>query len=178
MFTLGGLYPELRTFFTKHLGVQTLTAKMVYDKLKGSELSVDEARQTIVTFNSFLAGGRHEFDPAPVLKKAVFPVRFPNGEVKLLKGSDHFGLVDRQSLRDDFASQAKIFDFDLDETRQLKDFVEWTTLHLRNLSWTVKEITSADPDWTRRISLPQREIKRKARALLRLVTAFIYKYGT
>ena len=86
MFTLGGLYPELRTFFTKHLGVQTLTAKMVYDKLKGSELSLDEARQTIVTFNSFLAGRRHEFDPAPVLKKAVFPVRFPNGEVKLLKG--------------------------------------------------------------------------------------------
>lgn len=144
-----------------------MTAKMVYDKLNSPALSVEEAKQTIQTFNSFLVGRRGEFDPAPILQKAIFPVRFPNGDVELLSHSDNFWLVDRQSLHDDFAAQAKFFDFSLDETRKIEDFVEWAGLTSRFLSSGVKEITAADPASTRPILLPYREIKSKARALLR-----------
>jgi len=169
MFTLETIYPALKRFFTHKLGVKTMTAKMVYDKLKDTELTVEEAKQTILTFNSFLVGKGREFDPAPISQKRVFPVRLPNGEVTLLKGSDDFALVDRQSLRDDFVAQANIFDFSLDETRLLREFVEWAGLTGRYLSSGVEEITSVDSHSTRPISLRSREIKHKARALLRSV---------
>lgn len=175
MLTLKELYPHLRSFFVKDLGVQTMTAKMVYDKLTGPELSVEEAKQTLETFNSLLrVSKRGEFDPAPVLQKAVFPVKFPNGHVRLLKGSDDFALLDRKSLGEDFAAKAKFLNFSMDETRNLQPWIEWTGLEKRYLTKVVKEISAADEDSTRPISSPYREIKSKARALLRLVASQSY----
>lgn len=175
MLTLNELYPELRDFFVRSLGVRTMTAKMVYDKLLGAGLSVDETKQTIETFNSLLqsSGGsekvpKTELDASAVVMKAVFPVRLPNGDVVLRRGRDDFALLDRQSLGDAFASQAAFLDFDIDQVRTLLPFLAWAGLGERYLSKVVKEISGiVREDATRPISTPDRDIRRKARAFLR-----------
>jgi hypothetical protein len=168
MFTLNKLYSNLRDFFIKILGVQKMTVKMVYEKLIGARLSLEEAKQTIETFNSLLLVSKDiDLDPTPVLQKEVFPIRFPDGDVKLLKGSESFALLDRKSLGDDFLNKAKFLDFSIEETRALHSFIKWSRLEDRYLSQSIREISSANEDSTRPISSPDREIKRKARALLR-----------
>jgi hypothetical protein len=170
MLTLNELYHELQDFFIKCLGVKKMTAKMVYDKLMGPGLSVEDMKQTLETFNSLLSVGKGtEFDPIPVLQKSVFPVRFSNGDVKFLTGDDGFALLDRKSLSEDFKDQAKFLDFSLDEIRTLQPLIKWARLEERYLSKAVKEISSVDSNSTQRISSSYREIKRKARALMRLV---------
>jgi hypothetical protein len=170
MLTLNELYPNLRDFFVEGLGVKMMTAKMVYDKLMGPDLSVEETKQTLETFNSLLLASKSdEFDPIPILEKKVFPVRFPTGDVRLLTGSDGFALLDRKSLGDDFADQANFLDFSIDEIRSLQPLIKWASLEERYLSKAVKEISSADAHSTRPISSPYREIKLKAHALLRSV---------
>jgi len=172
MLTLNDLYPNLRDFFVKNLGVKKMTAKMVYDKLIGPDLSVEESKQTLETFNSLLLVSEgDEFDPFPVLEKEVFPVRYPNGDVMLRTGSDDFALLDRKSLGDDFGDQAKFLDFNIDEIRALQPLIKWASLEEKYLSKRVKEISSADADSTRTISSPYREIKLKADALLRSVAS-------
>ncbi|CAK7200393.1 hypothetical protein SEUCBS139899_003088 [Sporothrix eucalyptigena] len=174
MVTLNDIYPDLKTFFVDGLGVQTMTAKMVYDKLIGPELTVDETKQTIHTFNSLLennAVGR-DMDPAAVFEKKVFPVRLPGGAVRLCQGNDHFALVDRQSLADQFSAQAKFLDFDLDEVRSLLPFIEWVGLKNKYLSQIVKEISGVAGDDRRPILLRDRDIRNKARALFSLAVAY------
>jgi hypothetical protein len=168
MCTLKDLYSDLKGFFTKILRVKTMTVKMVYDKLVGPKLSQEEAKQTLETFNSLLlAIENNQLDPTPVLQNEVFPVRFPDGNVRLLKGSDSFALLDRKSLGDDFHSKARFFDFSIEETQALYPFIKWSRLEDRFLSKSVTEISSASEETTRPISSPGREIKLKARALLR-----------
>jgi hypothetical protein len=172
MLTLNKLYPNLPDFFVKVLGVKKMTAKMVYDKLMGPELSVEETKQTLETFNSLLLVSKdNEFDPIPILKKRVFPVRFPKGGVSLLTGYDGFALLDRKSLGDDFEDQAKFLDFSIDEIRTLQPLIKWASLEERYVSKAVKEISSVDADSTRPISSSHREIKLKAHALLRLAAS-------
>lgn len=168
MLTLNDLYSNLQDFFVKTLGVQKMTVKMVYEKLIGPRLSLEEAKQTLETFNSLLQVSKGiELDPTPVLQKEVFPIRFPSGQVRLLTGSDGFALLDRKSLGDDFRDKAKFLDFSIKDTRTLHPFIKWSGLEDRYLSRSVREISSAKEDSTRSISSPDREIKRKARALLR-----------
>jgi hypothetical protein len=172
MFTLNDQYSDLNAFFVNNLGVRKMTAKMVYDKLKapdGPELSVNEAKETLMAFNSFLTTKGGEFDPGPILENKVFPVRFPNGEIKLQKGTQGFALLDRKLLGDDFAGRAKFLHFGMDEIRTLQPFIKWAGLESRYLSKAVKEISSADGDSTRPISSLNRNIRQKAHALLRYV---------
>jgi hypothetical protein len=171
MLTLNELYPDLQNFFVKRLGVKNVTARMVYDKLTGSVLSLEEAKETLQVFNSLLpVSVGEDFDPAPILKKEVFPVRFPDGHVRFLTGSDGFALLDRKSLGDDFKDLAKFLDFSIDEIRALQPFIRWARLEDRYLSKAVKEISSVDARSTRPISSSYREIRLKAHALLRSVT--------
>ena len=168
MYTLQDLYSDLRGFFTKILRVKTITIKMVYDKLIDPGLSQGEVKQTLETFNSLLLAIKDsELDPTPVLQKEVFPVRFPDGKVRLVKGSDSFAILDRKSLGDDFHNKAKFFDFSIEKTRALHPFIKWSRLEDRYLSKSVREISSANEETTGPITSPDREIKLKARALLR-----------
>lgn len=167
---LDGVYGGLRGFFVDTLGVAKMTAKMVYDKLKAQHdesFSVREARETLLVFNSFLEAGSGDFDPAPILENRVFPVRFPDGDIRLCRGDDAFSLLDRKPLGEAFAHVAKFLDFDLLELHTLQPFIRWAGLGDRYLSASVKEITSADRESTRPISFPHREIRAKAHALLR-----------
>jgi hypothetical protein len=143
---------------------------MVYDKLTaqdGGNLSLEEAKETLIAFNSFLAIGRDQFDPAPVLANRVFPVRFPSGEVRLRTGTEGFALMDRKSLGEDFMRVAKFLDFGMDEIRTLQPLIQWAGLGDRYLSKSVKEVSRADRETTHPISSPHRNIRRKAHALLR-----------
>ena len=164
------LYGDLETFFLDRLGVQKVTAKLVYDKLKAPDcpnLSVTEIKETIMQFNAFLGKYEGGLDPFPVVNNEILPVRFPSGEVRLRNAAQGFALLDRQRLGDDFASQAKFLDFSMDEIRTLRPFISWAGLEERYLSRAVKEISSANDDSTQPISSPGRDIKQKAHALLR-----------
>jgi hypothetical protein len=170
---LNSLYGnDLRDFFIDVLGVSELTAELVYDKLAakdGPELSVEEAKETLLVFNSFLAAGSGGFDPAAVIANPVFPVRFPNGKVSLRTGTEEFALMDRKLLGEDFAALAKFLNFGMEEVRILQPLFQWAGLEDRYLSRAVEEITSADTESARPISTPHRDIRRNAHALLRYV---------
>jgi hypothetical protein len=153
-----------------------LNAEILYDELArqgGAELSVEEAKATLVTFNSFLASDHSRFDPAPVLAKWVFPVRFPSGKVKLQRGTDEFALMDRQPLDEAFAALAKFLDFDTDEIRILQPLIRWAGLGERYLSKLVRDISHADMASVRPISSPHRDLKKRAHSLLRYVGGVI-----
>lgn len=170
MLILNDLYGDQKAFFVERLGVQTMTAEMVYGKLKALHipaLSIDEAKETILTFSSMMKGEDGSFDPAPVLEREIFPVRLPGGRVTLRRGSSAFALLDRQLLGDDFADKAIFLDFSMSQIRDLKPFIKWARLEGRYLSKAVKEISSADAGSTRPVSSEDRCIKRKAHALLR-----------
>ena len=170
MLTLNTLYSDLGSFFVNILGVEKMTTKMVYDKLIAAGLSVNDTKQTLIIFSSLLLERTNNvFDPDPVIQKDVFPVRFPDGVVRLKNGSYPFALLDRQSLGDDFKDLAKFLDFGIDEIRTLQPLIKWAGLEDRYISKTVKEISSVDANSTRPISTPYREVKTKARSLLRLV---------
>lgn len=170
---LNNLYGnDLRDFFVGVLGVSELTAELAYNKLAekdGPELSVEEAKETLRAFNSFLARGSGGFDPAAIIANPVFPVRFPNGTVSLRTGTEKFALMDRKLLGKDFAALAKFLDFSMEEVRVLQPLFQWAGLEDRYLSKAVEEITSTDTESARPISTPYRDIRRNAHALLRYV---------
>jgi hypothetical protein len=170
---LNNLYGnDLRDCFIGVLDVSELTAELVYDKLAakdGPELSVEEAKETLLAFNSFLAAGSGGFDPAAVIANPVFPVRFPNGKVSLRTGTEEFALMDRKLLGEDFAALAKFLNFGMEEVRILQPLFQWAGLEDSYLSRAVEEITSAGTESARPISTPHRDIRRNAHALLRYV---------
>ncbi|KAL1902459.1 hypothetical protein Sste5346_001440 [Sporothrix stenoceras] len=177
--SLNNLYPDLYDFFVKGLGVETMTIKMVYDKLVGAPMTIEETKQTIRSFSAMLGGAKDDapkkLDVTALLAKQIFPVRMPTnrgGGVKLCKGTDDFALVDRESLAEAFAGQAKLLNFDLETTRQLQPFLKWAGLRARGLSNLVEEISCVAGDDKQIISSRDRNIRYKARALLSIAHAF------
>lgn len=106
------------------LGVQELTLSMAYDELKemGTRIPcppIDAVKDTIWALNSLLVTADRLPDERPILKGAAFPVKHPNGSVKLHPGRTDFAIVDRKALGDIFGTRAKTLDFTLDEVRRL-----------------------------------------------------------
>lgn len=170
MLILNELYSDLEEFFVGSLGVEKMTAELVYTKLSGpdaSKLPPEEAKETLLVFSSFLSQNGQRFKPKPVLQSTVFPVRYPNNEVKLQNSSRDFALLDRKAFGDDFSGVAKFLDMSMEEIRDFQPFIRWAGFEGRYLSAAVKEISSADPNLTRPISSANRDIKRKAYALSR-----------
>ncbi|KAK4445769.1 hypothetical protein QBC34DRAFT_487117 [Podospora aff. communis PSN243] len=174
-FVLDRVYGDLKEFFVGMLGVSTMTAAMVYEKLTtehDDSFTVAEAKETIMVFNSFLATDPGNFEPEPVRANRIFPVRTPGGRVGLRRGTDAFSLLDQKPLGEAFSHVANFLDCSLQELRILGPFIQWVGLGNRYLSASVKEITSADRESTRPISASQRQIKAKAHALLRIAAFF------
>jgi len=146
-----------------------MTARMLYEKLETpqDDLSIEEAKETLLVFNTLAMTTPSEFDPGPVLESPVFPVRFPGGNVRLCSGTDEFSLNDRKPLGEAFAQVAKFLDFDHRELRVMRPFIKWAGMQTRYLSVSVEEIASADRVSTKSISSRHREIRTKAHALLR-----------
>jgi hypothetical protein len=168
--TLNEHYEELKTFFVETLGVSTLTLQIVYDELlqMGSgQPSLFDVKHNLQALNSLLQTDLNHPDAAPFLKCKLFPVKYPDGTTSLTSADVEFAIIDRQHLADRFQPHVKVLDYTLEEVRCLKPFLEWANLHNRYLSASVKEITCLSGDMRRAISLPSRDMGRKAHALLR-----------
>ncbi|KAH6874160.1 hypothetical protein B0T10DRAFT_587961 [Thelonectria olida] len=167
-------YDGLETFFLHILGVPEMTVQTLYDKLRDPEaaLSVDEARRDLIAFSALLQGAKDVMDSSPVFCNAIFPVTIPDASPQLLSGLQDFAIADRRTLEADFRNKAKLLAFSMDEVRCLQPFLKWIGLEHRYLSRMVKEIFYADKTSTRPISQPNRDIRLKAHALLRIAVVF------
>lgn len=167
--TLNDNYEELRDFFVDTLGVKTLNLQMVYDELlhTSRQMTINEVKSTIWSFNALLQTEQDRLDPRPLLEARVFPVKFPDGTKALTSTGTAFAIADRDYLDSLFKDRIRVLDYSLPEVRLLKPFFEWAGLTSRFLSACVKEITSVADGRRRPISLPNRDLKPKAHALLR-----------
>lgn len=171
--TLSEQYDELETFFITTLGVKKLTLRMVYDQLVNKDLKADvsEIKSMIWALNSMIqAEGSFYQDPAQILASSIFPVAYPSGSIELRTASTEFAVNDRQPLTDLFQDQITLLDFNLEESRRLRPFLEWTGLTDRYLSVSVRELTSISGDDARPTASRKYDLKRKAHGLLRLVS--------
>lgn len=184
-----GDYDGLETFFARTLGVQRMTLRMLYDKLRntGQGASVGDVRNDLIEFNALLAAETlkdnpmsrpasdsprpkkqpKSLDPVALWKAPIFPVRRPDGQRELVGGQSSFHIVDRELLEDYFRNKATLLDFTMDEARSLKPLIQWIGLDNRYLSTSVREISTAETASTRPISEPTRQISKKAGSLLR-----------
>ncbi|KAK7947037.1 uncharacterized protein PG986_011358 [Apiospora aurea] len=176
MLVVQPLYEDLEDFFVNLLGVETQTAKMVYEKLTAEEttrLPIEEIKDTILAFSSLLASEGSVYDPGPVLQNKVFPVRLPGSGVRLLQnGNEGFAIWDRKPLGDAFLDEAKFLDFSMDLVRGLGSFIEWAGLGNRYLSKAVKDFSAVDSSLTRVVTSPRLLVQTKAHALVRIAVTY------
>ncbi|RGP70137.1 hypothetical protein FSPOR_4249 [Fusarium sporotrichioides] len=174
---LNNLYPDLEDFFVNFLGVQELTLSMAYDELKemgtrDPSPPIAAVKDTIWALNSLLVTADRLPDRRPVLKGTVFPVKYPNGSVKLQSGRTEFAIVDRKAMGDIFGTQAKTLDFTLDDVRRLQPFVSWLNMESRYLSTSVREISTVANGRMDKLQSSDREIKQKAEGLYRIAVHY------
>ncbi|KAK8097421.1 hypothetical protein PG984_016560 [Apiospora sp. TS-2023a] len=176
MLVVQPLYEDLEDLFVNLLGVETQTAKMVYEKLTAEEttrLAVEEIKDTILAFSSLLASEDSSYDPEPVLQNNIFPVRLPGpGGRALQNGKEGFAIWDRKPLGDAFSDQVKFLDFSMDLVRDLERFIEWAGLGNRYLSQAVKDFSAVDYSSTRVVTSPRLLVQSKAHALIRIAVTY------
>ncbi|KAI1421444.1 hypothetical protein F5Y12DRAFT_767727 [Xylaria sp. FL1777] len=171
-------YEDLEGLFTKILGVRQVDLTMAIDELKntGSRPSVlvPEVKQSIWTVNSLLSTETSLPDPSDILNSSIFPVRYPHGDVVCSSVSTEFFIVDREQLRQNFATKVKLLDFSLEDVVRLRPFLHWAGLQSRYFSHCIKEVTSFPGEGASRISSPDIQIRYRAHPLLRIA----YHYNT
>ncbi|KAK7968722.1 hypothetical protein PG988_007795 [Apiospora saccharicola] len=176
MLVVQPLYEDLGEFFVNLLGVETQTAKMVYEKLTAEEtprLPMEEIKDTILAFSSLLASEGSFYDPKPVLENNIFPVRLPGPGGRVLRnGKEGFAIWDRKPLGDAFSDQGKFLDFSMDLVRDLERFIEWAGLENRYLSQAVKDFSAVDYSSTRVVTSPRLLVQSKAHALIRIAVTY------
>ncbi|KAJ4122741.1 hypothetical protein NW768_010183 [Fusarium equiseti] len=172
---LNDLYPDLEEFFVGFLGVQELTLDMAYDELKEMGTRVPSppiaaVKENIWALNSLLSSADRHPNESPVFRGTIFPVKYPNGSVKLRSGRTQFAIADRKALGDIFGSQAMMLDFTLDEVRRLRPFLSWLNLESRYLSASVREISTVAGGRMDKLQSPDRELDQRAESLYRYFT--------
>ncbi|KAK8133494.1 hypothetical protein PG984_005506 [Apiospora sp. TS-2023a] len=174
--SLNDEYSQFEDLFVNILGVKQVDLQMAVDELKdiGSKpiATVEEVKESIQTVNSLLPGSPEPPSPHDVVTGRMFPVRNPSGIVTLSSRATEFFIADRESLRSAFQSKVKFLDFSLEEVVRLLPFLEWTGLELRYLSKCVSEMTSFHGDAARPTSNPDRQIRNRAHAILRIANHF------
>lgn len=142
----------------------------MYDKLLEIGLetpSISEVGDMLELFSSLLQDSQEQLDPGPLLRRRLFPVKYLDGTTKLASTEVDFAIGDRQHLVEPFAGRAKMLDFDLGEVSRLKPLFNWAGLEGRYLSALVTETTFVAGSASRPVSDPNRDLKRKAYALIR-----------
>lgn len=165
-------YEGLKEFFVDFLGVKPVELHMAIDELKEAgnrrgPVSVNEVKDSIWTVNSLLAMETKPPPPGTILQHRIFPIRYPDGDIRCDAKTIQFSVIDREPLRRSFESKVKLLDFTLDEVVRLCPFLTWTCVEDRYLSVCVKEATSFRGSGARPISNPNRNIRCRAHALLR-----------
>jgi len=165
-------YEHLKELFVDYLGVKLVDLPMAIDELKeagrSTLTSISDIKESIWTVNSLLSTESKKPSSKPIRDSIVFPFRYPNGTVSRASTTTEFFIIDREPLRLCFEHQVKFLDFELGEVARLRPFLEWTGLEDRYLSQCVKEITSVDREGARPMLNPERQIRNRAHALLRL----------
>ncbi|CAG9997117.1 unnamed protein product [Clonostachys byssicola] len=173
--TLNDDYDSLETFFTGELGVQSLTLQMLYDELRhaGGQKSIDDIKNHIWSLNTLLQADQTHIDPAPLLREAILPVKYPGGGLALGNIDAVFAVGDDRQLCGRLQAYINLLDYDFEEIRRLKPFICWAKLDERYVSQSVREFTRVSPSATRRpITEEKYDISRKAYAILRLAKTF------
>ncbi|KAL5345654.1 hypothetical protein ACLOAV_009408 [Pseudogymnoascus australis] len=169
-------YNDLEDLFVGFLGVKPVDLPMAIDELKEAgnrqPISVSEVKESIWTVNSLLSTELSLPNPRAITKSNVFPVRQANGVVTCQSLITNFFVIDREPLKQSFEGRVKFLDFTLEEVVELWPFLKWTHLEDRYLSHCVKEITSFHGGDAMLISNPDRQIKNRAYALLRIAAHF------
>ncbi|ROV88550.1 hypothetical protein VMCG_10385 [Cytospora schulzeri] len=177
--SLNSEYEGFEDFFVNFIGVKPVDLRMAIEELKkvGSHsgpqaVSIQDVKDTVMTVNSLLANETRPPPPGKILDHRIFPIRQPSGTIECGTGVDDFFIVDREPLRRSFEGSVKFLDFTLDEVVELGPFITWTGLETRYISSCVKEYTSFGGSGERALSHPNREIRHKAHALLRVAYHF------
>ncbi|KAJ4385382.1 hypothetical protein N0V93_009809 [Gnomoniopsis smithogilvyi] len=174
-------YGDLENLFVNRLGVKRVNLEMAIDELKevGSKASASagELRESIWTVNSLLAETTEPPESKTILKLRIFPVRYPSGSINLASINTSFFVADREHLEKSFGAKVRLLDFTLNDVVQLEPFMKWTGLGKLSLSNCVKEMTSQKgPAYV--VSNPDRQVRKRAYAILRLASHFRSPYVT
>ncbi|KAH9237080.1 hypothetical protein K456DRAFT_1495726 [Colletotrichum gloeosporioides 23] len=169
-------FEDLEVFFVDFLGVKPLDLSMAIDDLKSvatrASVTSSEIKDLIWAVNSLLPTVQKPPSSRDVLKTKIFPIAYPNGRVTVGTATTGFCVIDRESLRSSFKNKVNFLDFTLEQVARLRPFLEWTHLEDRYLSRCVKEITSFHGGAATLITNPQRQIRHRAHALLRVAAHF------
>ncbi|KAF4496193.1 hypothetical protein FAGAP_7624 [Fusarium agapanthi] len=181
MGTLNETYKSLRDFFIDKLGIESLSLRVLYDRLiKSPKCEPQQMKEAIFILNDFLRSEPAFLDPQPVRNAEIFPVRDPDGRVSLISVETDFAIADNDNLRISFENYIRILDFDLGEFHRLKPFFEWLKLESRYLSRCVREdVTVVAKErgglfGASEVPIPykQRNLKAKARYITRVAANF------
>ncbi|KAH6619159.1 hypothetical protein B0J18DRAFT_433424 [Chaetomium sp. MPI-SDFR-AT-0129] len=169
-------YDNLREFFVEFLGVPTPTFKLLYDEVlnlgkPASGTNPETMKEKLQELASLLPMANRE-DPSKLLKLVIFPVRNPNGEVRLVDGSTSFGIIDTQPLEEKFGHRCKVLNYDFEDFLRLKELWRWLGLTNKYLSNMVKEITSVDESDKMLIAPSKLSMASKAHGLYRVAAQF------
>jgi hypothetical protein len=172
MVNLEDTYDDLKGLFVDRLGIKTPTFKLIRDELLriGRTIpppTVSEVKDKIWALNSLLENTQPRESLVKLLDSRVFPVRFPDGSVKLCDAKTEFAIVDRGYLGDAFSAIVKTLDFSWDEVRRLDAFIWRLGLNKLFLSRIVREVSVLHGEQKIRAKAQGRSIRPKARALYR-----------
>ncbi|KAJ6438742.1 hypothetical protein O9K51_08143 [Purpureocillium lavendulum] len=174
--TLNNCYDDvLEDFFVKALGVSRITIDMVYDELYTADranVTLEHVKSSLGILCTLLETEKLKptQTPAKLLERAILPVRYPGGDVRLVSADVEFAIVDRRPLENLFRDRVRLLDFTLIEIVRLEPLLSWMNLGDRYLSKAVRHNSVVDPELTWLVSDPVRDIKRKAHALTRIAT--------
>lgn len=159
--------------------MKTVDVDMIYNELLGvtsrqPPATVNEIKELLMNFNSFIASGAHPPPPIKLLQRKIFPVKWPQGKVDLASAKLEFAVIDRAGTLDIFRNRVRTLDFSLREVCRLRPFITWSGLEERYLSKTVKEVSCIEGRESHAVS-PTRDIKKKAYGLLRY--SYYKEYG-
>lgn len=170
-FNLNSYYDDdFENFFVECLGVERLHFNIVYDELLSADpstTSVDAVKDLLWSLNSFLGKEDQKSKPDRLLKRPILPVRYPDGNVRLVSSTVEFAIIDRQSYGKEFGDKVKMLHFDHAEIHRLLPFLRWANLETRYLSRLVKEISIVESGVTYPLSNSKWEVRIKAHALTR-----------
>ncbi|KAK8009461.1 hypothetical protein PG991_012012 [Apiospora marii] len=174
--SLNDEYGKFEDLFVNILGVKQVDLQMAVDELEEIASKPDstqkEVNESIWTVNSLLPGPSQPPSPQDVVSGRIFPVKGPTGTVVLCSTATEFFIADRESLRSAFQPKVRFLDFTLEEVVRLRPFLDWAGLELRYLSKCMREVTSFHGDVARPTSNPNRQIRNRAHAILRIANHF------
>ncbi|KEY68188.1 hypothetical protein S7711_09101 [Stachybotrys chartarum IBT 7711] len=168
-------YGDLKKLFTGPLGVATLQLQMVFESLidiSSKNPTVQKVKELLRSLNSFLTSEKKTFPPDRMLEKPLFPVRSPDGQVKLCNAEDDFFIIDREEPFEMFQDRISFLDFDMREVCQLRPFFQWTGIESRYVSRCIEQTSRVGEGTETPVSDRNRDLKTKSYGLLRCAAKY------